>query len=46
MNVLMSIAARIGNRLSKSLPRFALAATGLVVGASLLTGGEAKASLP
>jgi hypothetical protein len=46
MNVLMSRAARIGNRVSKSLPRFALAATGLVVGASLLTGGEAKASLP
>jgi hypothetical protein len=36
-------AFRLRNRLSKALPSVALAATGLVVGASLLSGGEAKA---
>jgi hypothetical protein len=45
MNFLMSRATRIGNRVSKSLPRVALATTGLVAGASLFSGGEVKASL-
>jgi hypothetical protein len=36
-------ASRLRNRLFKALPSLALAATGLVAGASLLSGGEAKA---
>jgi hypothetical protein len=36
-------AFRLRNRLSKALPSVALAASGLVAGASLLSGGEAKA---
>jgi hypothetical protein len=36
-------ASRLRNRLFKALPSLALAATGLVAGASLLPGGEAKA---
>ena len=39
----MSGASGLGNRFSKSLPSVALAATGLVAGASLISGGEAKA---
>jgi hypothetical protein len=43
MNFLMSRATLIGNRVSKSLPNVALAATTLVAGASMLSGGEAQA---
>ena len=43
MNFLMSGASRLGNRFSKSLPNVALAATTLVGGATVLSGGQAQA---